>query len=708
MKHIFDNTEHKFYESGTSRNGEFTFYNSTICNTTLAYRGLKMAIVDNVIVEGNETTNDYGVTIWVDYQDIDVNSIEFQKMILSQVKGISAERVDEIFDDFGFRSVADVAKHLESGKKISGIGIKRLAEIRQKLDDIAGEIVKQKITFILGNAKLARKVYEEIDSIKELYETPYKILDDCGVGFLRSDDIATQKLNVSIDNKERCKYLTMHKFKQFNTKAANFVKYDDFVEYLTNEVEISSNPDEYLDNNSLLVVDGERVYLNSVYKAETQTPNLIKNMFSGRDYDIDNINESIETYELFNDIKLDVSQEDAIKKCLSSRMSIITGGAGVGKSTISKGVIKVLEDNLYGVIQLAPTGRAAARQKECTGKPSSTIHSFIYMPDENIKYNYKIYSNKKIVVIIDEFSMVDQLLFHEFLKKAEGIKIEGLIVVGDPYQLPSVGCGKVLEDLIDSKCFAHAELTKTFRQAGDSPIIRNANKVRANEMIELSKDREFYVNNFSEALIRKIVSAFRDKYNSDIDFYKEFQITSPLNATCDLINNIYRKNNKSGRTKKSENEKHIEKLKGGNLFSVGDKVMNIENDKENEISNGDMGVIRNIEVKKNGKYKNYDIEVYFFDLGRSVMFHGFGNLRLAYCCTTHKLQGSEFKTVLVLIDRPSVLLESRMFYTGITRAKENCIILAGNSQVIVSACKRDNQWMRLTKFKDRLIDCFKV
>ena len=692
----FPNSRYTFYESGKSKDKNYTFYKNYTDNVTLAFSGLKLVVTETVVIEGKKTENDYGVTIWVDYQDVDCNSIEFQKMILSDVKGITAERADEIFEDFGFKSIVEIAAHLEAGKKIAGIGKSKMKLINEKLQDAAEENLKQKLTFLLGNRNLSKKVAKHIAELKELYDHPYEILHECGVGFLRSDDIATQKLSISLDNKERNQYLIRHKFNQFNTKSANYVELDAFKDYLMNDVEIHCEVDEYLHDNKLIVVEAGAVYLNEVYEAETETPFLLKSYT--HKFNIDNIEESIDMYQKFNDIDLDTTQIDAIEAASQSPISIVTGGAGTGKTTISKGVISVLSQNGYQVVQLAPTGRASVRMTECTGLIANTIHSFCcfaeYIAPENpdalrwFVENYQVSSRSKKVVIIDEFSMVDQLLFYRFLQAVEyvnrelGLGIVGIVMVGDPFQLPSVGCGKVLHDLIESKCFCHTHLTKTFRQAEKSPIIRNSKLVRDGKVIEFLKDREFYVNGYTDASLKKIVATFRSKYSNDIDFHRNFQICTALNASVDHVNSLYKVSDKP--------------------FAVGDKVINTKNNKEYQVSNGDMGIVESIRWEK----KQIFITVFFYDLKKRITFESTENLRLAYACTVHKLQGSEFKHVVVLIDKNSILLESKMFYTAITRAKENCIILAVDSQMISSACKRNNQWMRLSQFASRLDDCF--
>lgn len=694
--------EEYFYLSGTSESG-YLFYRSESSDTTLAFKGTELANTGKIIVEGTQTKNNYGITIWVDYQEVDVDSIEYQQVLLSRTKGITEERAKEIFKEHGFSSVKELVKYVKDGNKIKGIGEKKAKAIEEAVEKAVEYEKEIKLAFLIGNGRIAKKLAEKISSLEELYETPYALLKSCGMGFLKSDELARKKLNISLDNEERNKYLVEYKFKQFNTKQSNYIDMGEFREYLMKDVDIHCYVDDYITNNELIVPDKERVYLKDIYEAETQTPELL-NMLNTKHYFSCDITSTLEQYQKFNDIQLDETQIEAVEKCSQFNVSILTGGAGTGKSTITRGIIAVLEAEGLNCLLLAPTGRASVRMSECTNRKSRTIHSFVWfvlgalesksMNAYDIEYmlasNFGLKCRRETRVLVDEFSMVDQKLFYQLLYTISklndefGYKITGITVIGDPFQLPSVGCGRVLHDMIQSKKFNHVHLTKTFRQQSGSLIIENANKVRDGKVIDFVKEKDFYVNIYNIQNLNSIYNLFKARFENIQDFYRSFQICSPLNAACDAINNLYK----------------VDKDK---KFSVGDKVINIRNDRDYGISNGDMGIVEALGYDLD---KNYFITVLFYDYEETkrITFSSTETLKLAYCCTIHKLQGSEFKTVVVVLDRQSKLLESKMFYTGITRAKQNCCILTIDKATVVNACTNNNDWMRKTYFKQRLIE----
>lgn len=711
MKHEFDNNHCRFYESGKSNDRKWTFYKtgnlSINPSITLAFSGIKAVLTNNIIIDGNRTENDYGVTYWVNYQDVDVNSIPYQKMILSLTKGISESMADNIFDQYGFKHINEMVDYISKGGKVAGIGKKKAESVKKQMDEAVGMELMNKLTFIMGY-KNAKKVSKNIDDLDQLYKHPYKTMDAAGIGFKSMDDIAINQLNVSLDNEERNFYLVEYKYNQYSDRVSNYIEYDKLKEFLLKSVELNVDVDSFIRNNELLVVEYDRVYLARVYTAENDTPLLLKNIKENDNHcKNDNIDNLIKLYQEYEDIQLDTTQIEAIKKATQSNLTIITGGAGTGKSTIIKGVVSVLESSNFSVIQLAPTGKAAVRMKECTGRIANTIHSLICFekyvsefcptPDLYLSENYGILSRNKngSYLIIDEFSMVDQLLFFdllntiEFLNKEYYTNIIGLIIIGDPFQLPSVGRGNVLANMIDSKVFNHIHLTKTFRQAENSNILINANNVREKQVIEFMKKKDFYVTNFSNETFTKHITHLRNKYSNELDFIKNVQVCTLKNSTCESIRDIFKT--------------ILGKEKGD--FKAGDKVINCKNDKEYGISNGDMGIIEKIVEVKNDKGKVLETlyTIFFYDLNKRVTLSSSENLKTGYCCTVHKLQGSEYKTIIIILEDCKSLLEHRLLYTAITRGKENCIIFSPSEQIIIKACQTSNDYLRKTFFKENLV-----
>jgi exodeoxyribonuclease V alpha subunit len=345
---------------------------------------------------------------------------------------------------------------------------------------------------------------------------------------------------------------------------------------------------------------------------------------------------------------------------------------------------------------------------ECTGKIANTIHSLVCFVKYTAKTCNDVYSQleKKFgilsrsangtYIIVDEFSMVDQCLLYDLLSCINELnstyrtRIIGMIVIGDTSQLPSVGRGSVLGDMVGAKVFEHVHLTKTYRQKGNSNILDNANNVRNMQSIKFMREKDFYCSEYDDETLKKYINHFKSKYDNDLDFYKNVQVCTFLNATCKKVALIC---------------KEVLRNDSSEEYSVGDKVINCKNDKDAGISNGDMGIIENIEKKynKKGVVTETKYVVYFYDIDIRAEITS-ENLKTGYCCTVHKLQGSEYKTIIIIAEK-SILLEHRMLYTAITRGKENCIIM-GEKSTIEKACRTSHDSKRLTFFKEKLIKEF--
>lgn len=697
----FDNNIYKFEK--VIRNSEWNFYESNHSFTekiTIALKEVELKLIDNIVVVGNKKENSYGTTIWADYQKVDTQSVEYFKCILSEIKGLTQTRIDDIFEEYNFKSQTDFIEYFEKGGKIRGIGPKKIKLIKSKLETVEEENKVAELAISLDNYKYAAKIISKCHSLSMFFETPYKWLSTLHLGFQKTDEIARNKLNITLDNKERNEFLTEWKFKQFNIKNSNFVSYKEFREYLLNEVKyINKDVDTYIKDNDLLIVDGDNVYLKEIYEAEKNTPTKLLE-YSMKDC-IDITKENITIFDDFvnsfnsNNFTLHESQSKAIKEIVfGSNVSLLTGGAGTGKSTVTKAIVECLRMFGYSSTLLAPTGKAALRMTECIRREATTVHSVIaseeYLDSEIL--SKKFGDTSKTILIIDEASMLSQSLFYDFLQAISKLKqycpYEKVLLIGDRYQLPSVGSGQVLDDLIDSKLFTHVNLTKTFRQDGKSLILENANKVRYKKEIPLIKNNpEFYISGMSDDKIKKIFFKFKDKYANNIEFYKNFQICVTTNKMKDQINEMFKIPNTD--------------LDFKSKFQVGDKVINTKNDKERCLTNGDMGIVQNVEKSKT--------TIFFYDNKHMLTIENnlLKNIDFAYACTTHKLQGSEYKSVMFLLQN-NPICDHRLFYTAITRAKINFIVLANNYSEITTVCKKSNDYMRRTNFKTRLKKEFKV
>jgi exodeoxyribonuclease V alpha subunit len=690
QKFEFDNKKYKFKNKNIK--SEWNFYESTsilVDSVTLAIKDRDIQLLDNIVLYGSKTKNQYGTTVWVQSQEIDTQNLEFNICVLSEIKGITEVKAKTIFEESGVQDISSLLEYLKENN-IKGIGEKIINRITKKSEEVLENSLFSKLHLILNNVKYAKKISEKIKNLDDLYENCYQVLRTLKIGFQKIDDIAINKLNIALDDKNRLMYIVEYKFNQFNIKQANYLNLQEFKEYLVNEVKhLGTDIDTFLNQNQLIVVEDNKVYLKKIYEAETKTPSLLLNDFT-LDIDKDEVDDLIEIAEIRNfknPLKLSENQRMSIKSIFhASKCNILTGEAGTGKSTITK-IMCDISSTKYQILLLAPTGKAAGRMAECTNRRAKTIHSFCYFLENKYSDSYTTYERFGIdgdfILFIDEFSMVDQYLFYRLLRnidECDWLNLKGIVLIGDQYQLPSVGCGQVLVDMINSKCFNHVHLTETFRQLSDSNIIKNSKKVRNKQTIDIIKTQDFWVDGLSEQNIKKFFFHFKTKYNdNNLELYKNIQFITSTNKTKDIINDLFKKPN-------SENFK----------FNKGDKVINTENNKNIGIYNGDFGIVESI----NKKYA----QIYFYDVDIRVelKLNELDNIQLGYACTVHKLQGSEYTTVVIILENNKAISNFRSFYTAITRGKSNVIILAKNTKDIFEVCSRDDDYKRKTTFVKRL------
>lgn len=459
--------------------------------------------------------------------------------------------------------------------------------------------------------------------------------------------------------------------------------------------------------------DDDYVYRKSVYMAEKRISDAIiqKTKETGAKH---NYEKQIEKVSEKQSIVLSDKQKEAIKLCLDSNISVITGGPGTGKTTIIKCVIDIFKEREMSYVLCAPTGRAAKRITETSGEKAQTIHRLLEITkiddrDLDSLINFEIKILDKDVVIVDEASMVDTILMNNLIKALK--PSTKLILVGDSDQLPSVGAGSVLKDIIKSGVVNVVELTEIYRQSAKSDIIVNAHKVKNGEYIEFKKkDTDMFLietNSIEEtsAELESLISHRLENYNG-VDILNDVQVISPIKKTAlgtwelnKVIQNIL--------NPISKNKAH--RKVGDKTFMKGDKVMQIRNNYDltyeingaaaNGVYNGDIGVIEKIDNEG-------QLLTVKFDDGKSVdyEFKELDQLEHAYAITVHKSQGSEFNTVIIPIYICFEKLFNRnLIYTAMTRAKA-LLIFIGSKQAINYMIDNTYENKRCTGLKNRLIE----
>lgn len=687
-------------------------------------------IGESLEVEGEFTyDNKYGEQLNVtSYQKkLPSSTVEIEKYLASGIiSTIGPKNASYIVKQFGKKSLDIVFDETDKLLEVRGIGKKSIEKIKKSVEEL--KFSKNILFHLTGlgiSLSLSKKIYNIFreNTLEVINENPYKLIKNVkGIGFLKADEIAL-KNNLDKNSPYRIESAILYVLTQ---KAINFGHVYYPKEKLTNEVSkligVETELIEPVYMNLLLssevVIDNSfeesNIYLDYLYVSESYIASKLAKMALNDDFKIlfdieKEIKEAIKS--LF--IKLSKIQIDAIKSCFEENISIITGGPGTGKTTIINTISKIYLDNGYNISLCAPTGRAAKRIEETTGIEAKTIHRMLgYIPSSYDDIGHFEYNEDNPldtdVIIIDEMSMVDVVLFEKLLR---GMKDNTrLVIVGDVDQLPSVGAGNVLRDLINSKKIKYTKLVDIFRQSESSNIIVNAHKINnGQEPILNEKNSDFFfLKTETPAITRNVVVDLISKRLPNAygyDFSKDIQIlTQSRKGIC----GVFELNRLLQDILNPKTETTDELLVGNKLFRVNDKVMQTKNnynlsffDSDGEenfgVYNGDMGHI--IFIDKSSKKLTVEM-----DDNRVIDYtlEDLDNLELAYAITIHKSQGSEFKSVIIpMFDGYRLLQTRNLLYTAITRAKEN-IVLVGDKNVMNNMIRNNTINSRYSNLENRI------
>ncbi|WP_455087658.1 SF1B family DNA helicase RecD2 [Parvimonas micra] len=687
-------------------------------------------IGESLEVEGEFTyDNKYGEQLNVSsYQKkLPSSTVEIEKYLASGIiSTIGPKNASYIVEQFGKKSLDIVFDETDKLIEVRGIGKKSIEKIKKSVEEL--KFSKNILFHLTGlgiSLSLSKKIYNifKENTLEVINENPYKLIKNVrGIGFLKADEIAL-KNNLDKNSSYRIESAILYVLTQ---KAINFGHVYYPKEKLTNEVSkligVETELIEPVYMNLLLssevVIDNSfeesNIYLDYLYVSESYIASKLAKMALNDDFKIlfdieKEIKEAIKSLS----IKLSKIQIDAIKSCFEENISIITGGPGTGKTTIINTISKIYLDNGYNIFLCAPTGRAAKRIEETTGIEAKTIHRMLgYIPSSYDDIGHFEYNEDNPldtdVIIIDEMSMVDIVLFEKLLR---GMKDNTrLVIVGDVDQLPSVGAGNVLRDLINSKKIKYTKLVDIFRQSESSNIIVNAHKINnGQEPILNEKNSDFFfLKTETPAITRNVVVDLISKRLPNAygyDFSKDIQIlTQSRKGIC----GVFELNRLLQDILNPKTETIDELLVGNKLFRVNDKVMQTKNnynlsffDSDGEenfgVYNGDMGHI--IFIDKSSKKLTVEM-----DDNRVIDYtlEDLDNLELAYAITIHKSQGSEFKSVIIpMFDGYRLLQTRNLLYTAITRAKEN-IVLVGDKNVMNNMIRNNTINSRYSNLENRI------
>ncbi|WP_338851686.1 SF1B family DNA helicase RecD2 [Clostridium perfringens] len=619
------------------------------------------------------------------------------------IQGIGPVTAKKIVNKFGEDTLNILDNNIERLKEIEGIGKKKLETI---IESYREQRELKNITIFLQTHGLSvnqcLKIYKKYgaSSVDTVKNNPYILCDEIsGIGFKTSDKIA-RSLGIEIDSPFRIQSGIRYVINEFCANGHTFMPKDELIKEASNVLTVSGDIIEENIKNAALdrkiklekVNDKEGVFTIPNYYCELGITNRILTLAISNFQDISvDVDHLILQFEKKNNITFAESQKDAIISAFQNGIEIITGGPGTGKTTIIKCIIEIFETCGLKVLLGAPTGRAAKRMSESTGKEATTIHRMLDMgvfeKEESVFVtNAEEHSLEADVVIIDEASMIDITLMNALLKS---IKVgTRLIIVGDVDQLPSVGAGNVLNDFIESGFTKVVRLKEIFRQGKESMIVVNAHKINKGEMPKLNEkgtDFFFIRNDIQEGILNTIIDLINTrlpKFNSNWDKLKSIQVLVPMKKGVLGVTNLNEKiQNVLNPKAPYKKEKEFRSM----VFREGDKVMQIKNNYslkwtriagkgEHEglgVFNGDMGFIESIDLE--GK----KLSIIFDDERRVIYdFMYLDELDLAYAITIHKSQGSEFPVVIIPAYMGAPLLMNRnLLYTGITRAKEIVVVV---------------------------------
>lgn len=632
------------------------------------------------------------------------------------IKGIGPVMAKRLVTKFGLETLQVIETDTKRLTEVDGIGDKRIDMIKKAWDD--QKEIREVMVWLQGNGvspTYGAKIYKQYgrESVQIVQQNPYRLATDIfGIGFITADKIAEQ-IGIAKDSLIRAEAGILYVLHQLSDDGHVYYPYEPLIEECNKILGVERDiivkaigtialekkiiiedlcQEQYKENN-------KAVYLAKFHVCEVGIASRLKALMQYqknlRAFDRD---KAIEWVQQELKIQLAENQQQAVREAIDKKVMVVTGGPGTGKTTIINSIIKIYEKLGKRVLLSAPTGRASKKMSEATGHEAKTIHRLLeFSPKEGgFKKNQDNPLNADLIVI-DETSMVDTILMYGFLKAVPHEAT--LILVGDVDQLPSVGAGSVLKDIIDSGSIPTVRLNEIFRQAKESMIIVNAHRINNGEMPWFTpqgnqpQDFFFFQIEEPEEVLAKIVELCRDKIPQKFGFkpIDDIQVLTPMHRGTVGSSNL------NTELQKHLNPSQDEFIMGGKTLKIGDKVMQIRNNYDKEVFNGDIGKIMKHDREQHEVVVNYD--------GRAVPYEytELDEIVHAYAVSVHKSQGSEYPVVVIpVLTQHYMLLQRNLIYTGITRGKK-MVVLVGTKKALAIAIKNNKPQKRYTLLKDRLI-----
>jgi exodeoxyribonuclease V alpha subunit len=627
------------------------------------------------------------------------------------IKGVGPIMAKRLVSKFGVETLDVIEQDIERLRDVDGIGEKRVEMIRTAWD--TQREIRDVMVFLQGNGvspAYAVKIFKQYgkEAVPIVRDNPYRLAEDVfGIGLITADRIA-EKLGIAKDSLIRARAGVQYILNQLSDEGHVYFPYDRLVEECEKTLEIdrgiildalaSASADRRIVIEDMAAFGGEgrAVYLIRFHVSEQGIARRMHELLvSSRQLPLVNRDALLSSAEKDLGFTLSEQQMHAVRDSMDRKVMVITGGPGTGKTTIIKAIIAIQKKMGHRVLLGAPTGRAAKRMSEATCCEAKTLHRLLEFSPKDGKFKRDEDNPLDAdAFVIDETSMVDTTLMYYLLK---AIPLPAtLILVGDVDQLPSVGAGSVLKDIIDSGLIPVVRLNEIFRQSKQSMIIVNAHLVNSGRMPDLTgtgkADFHFVEVEKPEDALARLVGLCRDRIPQRFGFHAvdDIQVLTPMHkGTVGAFNlNV--------ELQKELNPSKDEISRTGRTFKTGDKVMQIRNNYDKDVYNGDIGRITKIDREEQEVYVNFDGKLTGYD------FSELDELVLAYATSVHKAQGSEYPAVVIpILIQHYVLLQRNLLYTGITRGKK-LVVLVGTKKALAIAVHNNKPQLRYTLLKERL------
>lgn len=616
------------------------------------------------------------------------------------VKGIGPKFAHLIVEKFGTETIEIIEDNIERLREVPRIGKRRVEKIRESWEK--QKDIKNVMLFLQQygvSTAYAAKIYRQYgkEGIDKVQDNPYRLADDIwGIGFKTADSIAS-KMGYEKNDLRRCKSGISYTLNELSNEGHVYAVEEQLIETAKKLLEADEEPirqavTEMIASENLIRED-EAIYLPPFYHSERGTAKKLLALLQDQTPTLFGLKADIKAIEKVSGIEYDEVQIAAIKQAVRSKVMVLTGGPGTGKTTTTQGIIAAYKTAGMRILLAAPTGRASKRMSEATGMEAKTIHRLLeFNPQDGYKRNDEN-PLEGDALIVDECSMIDIILMYNLMKAIpENMR---LVLVGDIDQLPSVGAGNVLRDIIDSEKIPVVRLTRIFRQAQSSRIVMSAHAINQGRYPDTSNGKQtdfFFIKNeepeqVAEEIVKLVKHRLPKAYNQPLN---NIQVLTPMQRSVVGATNL------NTMLQQALNTSNLGISRGGTTYKLGDRVMQVRNNYDKNVFNGDIGIVEQVNMEDRTLFVRFDDNLVEYEASE------LDEVTLAYATTIHKAQGSEYPIVVIpILMTHFVMLQRNLIYTGITRAKKICVLI-GQPKALAYAIRNLTVTKRNTKLKERL------